>query len=202
MKHTTLARSLAIAAALSAIVVITFGGILKPGYSAMSNFISELTATGTPHAQAIGMFGFIPIAVLLAAFLIVAAPIVQVRGASRVGYFLLFTQPIAYVGAALAPCDIGCPAQGSATQNIHNLIAVVTYFGAGVGLFLLSRAPVLKGAAKAGFVIAAIAWMAVFMLMLEPALSAWRGLFQRIAEVILWTAVLFIAWRMLPERNA
>lgn len=199
MNRTTLARSLAVMATATATAVITGGGAVKGGYSHVSNFISELTAVGSPFAETIALYGFLPIAVLLAAFLVVAAPLVPVRGASRAGYWLLLTQPVAYISVAVVPCDLGCPAEGSITQGLHNLFGVVTYFGAAVGLVLMSRAPSLSKSASTGFVIAGVLWLAVFVLMLEPALAPWRGFLQRVAEAILWGVVLFIAWRMLPQ---
>lgn len=201
MNRITLARVLAVAATLQAALAIIVGGAMKPGYSQVSNFISELTASGTPAAESIGLYGFLPIAVLLTAFLVCAAPLAEVRGASRVGYWLLLTQAVAYVGAALAPCDAGCPAEGSATQGLHNFISVMTYYGAAAGLLLLSRAPALSRLARAGFVVAGIAWIVMFMVMLAPALAPWRGLLQRGVEVVLWSVVLFIAWRMLAPRR-
>lgn len=173
------------------------GASLKPGYSQVTHYISELNATGTPWASELGWFGFAPIAILFAAFLVVAQPIARVAGASRTGFLLLWTQPIAFLGVALAPCDPGCPIGGSVLQQIHDLLGVGTYFPAALGLFLLSYAPDLSSAGKAYFRIAAIAWLLLFLLMLAPEFAPVRGLLQRFADALLGIAVLLIAWRML-----
>ena len=192
-----LARVLAVASVAYAAAFYIVGGALKPGYSHASNFISELNATGTPWAQELSLFGFLPLGLVLAAFLWVAYPAAHVSGASRAGFLLLWSQPLAFIGAAATPCDPGCPADGSLAQQIHNLLGVVTYFAAAVGLFLLSFHSRLTATGRLFFGVAAISWLGLFILMLVPALSPVRGLLQRLADAVLWLSVLLVAWRML-----
>ena len=199
MSRTIFARILVITSVVMAVGLIVAGGAMKPGYSHVSQYISELNATGTPWAREIGWLGFAPLAVVLFTFLVVAYPGVRVDGVSRLGYLLMFTQPLAYITAAVAPCDTGCPQSGSMTQEVHNLLGFLTYVGAGIGLILLSRASSLGRGARAGFVFAGGLWLGTFFLMVEPAFAPWRGLLQRIVEAILWLAFLFIAWRMMPD---
>lgn len=192
-----LARRLALAVLAWDIAMLAIGGALKPGYSHVSQYISELNATGTPWAAAIGWLGFVPLGLLLAAFLVVAAPLASLRGASRAGWWLLMGQPLAYVGAALAPCDAGCPATGSVSQDLHNLLGVVTYPAAGLGLLLLAFAPRLSPALRAAFVLASAVWMAGFVAMVVPELAAIRGALQRATEAVLYLVVVLVAYRML-----
>ncbi len=63
----------------------------------VSQYISELNATGTPWASEIGSFGFAPLAVVLFIFLIVAYPRVEVEGASRLGYLQRMTEAILWI---------------------------------------------------------------------------------------------------------
>lgn len=200
----TLARSLLVAFVAFAAAFYAVGGLIKPGYSHRSDFISELNATGTPWATALGFAGFLPLALLLAAFLIAAAPLVNLRGASRAGYLLLWSQPIAFLGVVVAPCDAGCPAVGSATQALHNLIGLVTYLGAALAFVLLSFAPGLTGRAAVWRPLlraAGVAWLVLFVLMLQPPLAPWRGLLQRGADVLLASVLLFVAWRLIPAHR-
>ena len=192
-----LARVLAVASVVYAAAFYIVGGALKPGYSHSANFISELNATGTPWAQELGLFGFIPLGLLLSSFLWVASPVSRAAGASRVGLLLLWSQPLAFIGAAAAPCDAGCPADGSSLQQVHNLLGLVTYFAAAVGFFLLSSHSHLVAGGRWFLRTAAIVWLSLFILMLTPEFSPVRGLLQRIAEAILWSCVLLVAWRML-----
>jgi hypothetical protein len=95
--RTILARSLLLVTIAFAVLFYTVGGLIKPGYSQFSSFISELNATGTPWATTLSFAGFLPLGLLLAAFLVTAAPLVSVQGVSRVGYLLLWSQPIAFM---------------------------------------------------------------------------------------------------------
>ena len=202
MSRIALARILVVAAVATDIVVLVGGATLKPGYSHTANFISELNATGTPWSQQIGWFGFVPLGSLIAAFLFVAAPAARVRGASRFGYWLLFSQAIAYLSMPFAACDAGCPLEGSSSQAMHNLVGLLTYFAAGIGMVLLAFAPSLGKAARSALALAGIAWLSLFLLMVDPALQPSRGLLQRIAEAILCAVLVFIAWRMLRVEDA
>lgn len=201
MDRRLLARALALLAMLFSITMIALGSLFKPGYSQLSNYISELAATGTSYADAFAMYGFLPVAVLLAGFLWVAAPLVRLDGASRVGYWLLLSQPLAYAVAALAPCDPGCPMQGSATQQVHNLLGLVTYLSGGAGIFLMASCNSLTVFARTGLVLGGIAWSLSFVLMPEPMLADWRGLLQRIAETVMWLVMLFIAFGLVDAEE-
>ena len=199
-----LAKLLVSAAAVASLLLLVVGGAVKPGYSHVANFISELNATGTPLAETIGLFGFLPLGILVASFLIVAAPVARVDGWSRVGYWLLFSQPIAYIGVFLFPCDLGCPLQGSQSQQLHNLVALVTYIACAVAFLLLSRSRSLASSAlgKAWFVGTGIVWLVGFFAMVEPGLAPWRGLLQRVLEVSLYMSLFVVAWRMLSTEDS
>jgi hypothetical membrane protein len=190
-----LARFLAVASVVYAVAFYVVGAALKPGYSHVSHFISELNATGTPWAQELGLFGFVPLGLLFSAFLIAAYPISHLAGASRVGFILLWSQPIAFLGAAAAPCDPGCPIGGSVLQQIHDLLGLVTYFVAALAFFLLSFHSRLSLRGRWYFRVASVAWLGLFVFMLLPEFAPVRGLLQRIADGILWVGVLLIAWR-------
>lgn len=195
-------RALAVMTTGYALLVIVAGAAVTPGYSHVRNYISELGASGAAYGELVSWAGFLPVGILIALLLIVALPVTRVRGSSRLGLLLfLGSQAIAYVSSALAPCDLGCPMEGTATQNLHNLFGVLTYMLAAVGLFLLSLAPSLFRTGRTGFMIAGFLWLAAFFLMLDPGLQPWTGLMQRVAESILWLAVLYIAFRMTGEKN-
>ncbi|HSM50358.1 MAG TPA: DUF998 domain-containing protein [Thermoanaerobaculia bacterium] len=194
-KRVKLVRLLAVASVVYAAVFYVVGAALKPGYSHAANFLSELNATGTPWARELGLFGFVPLGLLVAAFLLAAYPVARLSGASRVGFLLLWSQPIAFLGAAAAPCDPGCPPDGSALQQIHNLLGLVTYCAAAAGFLLLSFH---SGSSRGGrwyFRGASVAWLGLFVFMLSPELAPIRGLLQRIADGLLWVGVVLVGWR-------
>jgi len=197
MNRVKLARALAVATVLFAAAFYMVGAAIKPGYSPAASFISELNATGTPWARELGLFGFVPLGALFAAFLLAAHRVARVHGASRAGFLLLWSQPVAFFGAAIAPCDPGCPIGGSELQQVHDLLGLSTYFLAAIGFFLLSYAPGLSARGVWYLRGVAVAWLALFCLMLVPDLALIRGLLQRLADGLLGSVVLVVAWRML-----
>ncbi len=196
------ARVLAMACVLFGALFYIVGATIKPGYSSISQYISELNATGTLHAEALGLYGFLPLAVLFATFLWVARPVAAVPGISRMGWWLLWSQPMAFFIAFLAPCDAGCPESGSLSQIIHNALGLLTYFAGATGLFLVASAPVLQGTGARTYLrFTGIAFVVLFVVMLQPELAPVRGLIQRLADALLGGAVLVIAWRLVGIRS-
>ena len=185
------------------VVIVTYllmlvgGAALKPGYSHISQYISELNATGTAFAQTIGWLGFIPFGLGSVLLLITVRPHAPVSGASAVGYWLLLAEPIAYIGSAFAPCDIGCPSEGSISQNLHNLLGLCTYLSTTLGLVLLSFTPNLNKSTRFFWLFLAVTWFTLFGLMLDESLSGQRGILQRLAEWIVYSGLLFSAWKLL-----
>lgn len=196
------ARSLALITVLYGILFYTVGAAIKPGYSSVSQYISELNATDTAHASVLGLYGFLPLGLLFGLFLLVATPLAQVEGRSRVGWWLLWSQPVALISAFLAPCDAGCPDSGSLSQIIHNAFGLLTYFAGALGLVLLASAPVLGGTAARNYLrITGISFVVLFVVMLQPEVALLRGLLQRLADALLGGALLVIAWRLLSPRR-
>jgi hypothetical protein len=194
-----LARALAVSTVLFGLAFYTVGAAIKPGYSSVTHFISELNATGTAWAQELGFFGFIPLGVLFGAFLFTAGPHASVRGVSRVGWILLWAQPLSLLVVAFAPCDAGCPIEGSTAQAIHNLQGVVAYFASGLALVLLSFAPLLAyGPPYRRYFLrlAGAAFAIIFVLMLAPDLASIRGALQRTADAFLAVSLMIIAWHI------
>jgi len=197
MHRVKLSRALAVATVLFAVAFYMVGAAIKPGYSQAASFISELNATGTPWARELGLFGFLPLGGLFAAFLLAAHGVARVHGASLAGFLLLWSQPVAFFGAAIAPCDPGCPIGGSVLQQAHDLLGLATYVLGGIGFFLLSYAPDLSTRGRWYLRGVAVAWLALFSVMLAPDLAPIRGLLQRFADVLLGSVVIVVAWRML-----
>lgn len=91
---------------------VVFGGAsLKIDYSHISQYISELNASGSAWSWQIGYFGFLPLGLLGFVLLLVVRPGTRLSGTSGIGYWLLIGEPIAYAASAFAPCDPGAPAK-------------------------------------------------------------------------------------------
>jgi len=109
-------------------LIIAVAAFLRPGYSHIDNFISELGATGTPYAWLMNYGGFVPTGLLLIAFgisLIKRLP--QNRLTLVVSSLaLLFGAGVAASG--LISCDPGCPQVGGTFENfIHDKIAPISF---------------------------------------------------------------------------
>lgn len=68
----------------------------------------------------------------MGACLVMAMQRADTAGTAGIRYLLLMSVALAYTGAAFARCDLGCPAEGSVRQHLHNLLGVAEYTGGGV----------------------------------------------------------------------
>ena len=120
-------------------------------------------------------------------------------GAAGVAY----SRIINYVGfvptafsAFIFPCDYGCPAEGSFSQNMHNNLGLIYYLIIPVGLFVLGI-----GFRKESMIInSSISFGATFVfllgifMMLNPSQIDLLGLWQRLAD---YTVVVFLIFMSL-----
>lgn len=195
-----LARLLLLASILYVVGFYFIGSAVKPGYSQISNFVSEYNATGTAWADMLTYAGFAATAAILSGFLAVAIPLLKTSGASRVGAWLLWSLPASYFLAVIAPCDTGCPLEGSASQIAHNLLAVVTYFGMGLSIVLISLDTRFSGfkLRRVFLLFAGAAFPVVFLLMVQPELGQWGGLLQRLLDIAMAVSLIFIVKTLIP----
>ncbi|MBA6233102.1 MULTISPECIES: DUF998 domain-containing protein [unclassified Colwellia] len=194
-------RWLVIAVIISYLMMLFGGAALKPDYSHISQFISELNATGTPYAGIVSWLGFFLFGVLASLLLFVTADKAPVRGISRIGYWLLIAEPIAYMGSAFSPCDFGCPVDGGMSQLMHNALAVATFISTSLGLFLLSFTPKISVLQRVFWVVLSCLWQVLFVLMLDEAMLEIRGLLQRIGECVVYSVLCISAWRLLSANK-
>ena len=123
-------------------------------------------------------------------------------GTARIGCWLLIAEPIAYVSSVFAPCDLGCPSTGSLSQDAHNLFAVVTLIMTTVGLVLLSLNSRLESAKRLGWSGLAVTFITLYTFALILDDAEWRGLFQRLAEGILYGSLCVVSWQILARHNS
>lgn len=169
------------------LLVPAMAGWFSVPYAGVRQYISELGALGAPNAALINFGVFLPtglLALVTVLWLATKAP-----RHLRLPVLLLLGLAVGNVGAALIPCDPGCPAEGSPRQAVHNLLGLVQYLSGSVGLVWLGRR-----AGQPGLVVAGLAVFACLYLMGGPG-AAWRGLWQRVAELMLYGALPFLAWQ-------
>lgn len=190
----------AIAIALTTTLV---GAAARPGYSHVSQYISELGEMGAVNGASISALGFAPTGIAVLLFLACAAPSLPRRRGTPLGLACFAGVGVAYVVSAFAPCDAGCPASGaiSTRQALHNAFGAFEYAGAFAGLLLLGGAfrhsRRWRSSARLSFFCAGLVG-AGFVAMLLPSLAPVRGVAQRVAEfgAFLWIGVVsFVLWR-------
>ena len=201
MNRTRITRFLLIASILYVIGFYFIGSAVKPGYSQLSNFVSEYNATGTPWANVLTYAGFVATAALLSGFLFAASPLAQVSGVSRLGFWLLWSVPFSYLLGAIAPCDAGCPLEGSTSQLLHNVFGVLAYFGMGISIALVSFAPGFRSfkLRRTFMLLTGIAFPVVFIVMLQPDFAPWRGLLQRSLDVAMAVSLVLVVFTILAK---
>jgi hypothetical protein len=178
-----------LAAAMVVLGTLYFAS-LRPGYSHISNTISELGETGAPRARLVAYGFFLPVGLMvwLALWLLRRGRADKESSAVLLTLSCLGT---GYVVAAFAPCDPGGPLFGSWRTLVHNLAGLIDYGGTAVGFLLVARRCTKNGTGTqvAGFVVAGASCLLCLVLLL-PVFYI-RGGAQRIAEVIQFTGVFF-----------
>jgi len=172
-------------------------GALHPDYQQMRDYISELGAVAAPHAWWVAWFGFLPIGLLTAMTALLLPGALPKGRLAMVAPLLMLGVGVTlgYLGAIVWPCDPGCPAVGSATQQIHNLLGLLEYGLGGLGLLLFARLFWPLPAWRTLAVILALLWLVVWFalgMMGDPQQAEWRGGWQRLAEVSLFGGMLLI----------
>ena len=130
-------------------------------------------------------------------YLAADAQFIAVGRAAKLGFALMLFIPAAYIAAAFAPCDLGCPAVGSGRQAIHNFFGASEYLGGGIGLIIIGRAVRIirwHESLSIPLMLAGVIVLVAFQLMVQPEFSEWRGLNQRIAEAALFGSILLMGW--------
>lgn len=193
--HNQKAATLGIIGVLLFVVTTVIAGILFPGYSHLSQFISESYAMGTAHGPQLRFLGYLPSGLCIAAFAYYAVKTLPKSGLTKFGFAAIgIFYGLGTVLVSLFPCDAGCDngiVPPSLSQIIHNLSGFFTYMIVPLSLILLGvaarRWPNGKTISILGIACGITAML--FVAVLIPNLhSAFAGLYQRIIEgsVLLW----------------
>ena len=175
------------------------------GYSHRRHTISELGEIGGPYSRLVRMGLFLPVGLCCLAlarwFVETVAPSDLSRGAST----LAISLAVGYLVAAFFPCDPGSPLQGSWRQGVHNLGGGAEYVGGASGLWLIGgslRAATSESAIGTAFIVGACLVGSAVIVLSTPALFRWRGATQRIAELVLFIALVVVAYLVDGRRSA
>lgn len=171
---------------------VVYFGQRRSGYSHVRHTISELGEIGSPSSQIVSLGVFLPVGV--GCLLVARWSADRLRGSelSEGLSTLAFSIAVGYVVGAIFRCDPGCPLAGSWRQGIHNVGGGIEYVGGAAGLWRIGDA-FHDGAANSltiAFRGAAATVAVAVVLMSMPTLFRWRGAVQRVAEALLFAALL------------
>lgn len=191
-----LAFATAFCAALCVTLLALLGGAATPGYSHVSQFISELGASQSAYEYPVRFMGFLPAGIALLLFCWFAHIALPKSRLTTAALVALAVYAFGYVAAALSPCDLGCrPQHPSASQIIHNVVGGLGYLlapGFLLALAIRSRSwPTSAMLPIVGFTAAAVSLLG--LLSLSPS-SPYVGLSQRAIEASVLSWVLACGW--------
>jgi len=182
----------------SFIVATIAGGMLFPGYSHISQLISESYAIGTPFGTHLRFFGIIPSGILLATFAFFALKTIPSTTKEKLGFAGIgIFYGLATIVVGIFPCEAGCNPEmlnPGLSQIIHNLSGFLTYLFVPVCLVILGLAalkwPNAKHVAAMGFICGLTSFAFVWILAIDFE-SSYAGLYQRITEgaILLWILI-------------
>jgi len=189
-------------AALMVLVETLYFASLRPGYSHISNTISELGETGTPRAGKVAFGFFLPVGLLVWWALWLVYREASDRHVS-VALAALSSLGAGYVLSAFFPCDPGGPIYGSWRTQVHNVLGFIDYAGTGIGFLIVSRYFAPQGTTRQATAFSAagtLVLLCLALLSLEAAFPI-RGAVQRVAEVLQFVGVFFVCY-LAPKKLA
>jgi hypothetical protein len=169
-------------------------GFLRPGYSHVTQLMSELAIPGSPYAALMDLVGLALTGVLLILFTpAIHAALGRARGGTA-GTLLVAVVGLMFIGMALLPCDAGC-VPVTMTGQLHLFLGMAGILVTAVSALLLAYAMREAGGWNGYWQYSLATGVLLFLLILaSPSFSGSPGLVQRtIAGVaFLWTGVVAI----------
>ena len=174
------------------------GGMAYPGgYNHLTQYISELGATGAPTSQAVSL-AFMVSGSLLAAFWLLCAGLFPRSVLSILGFGLSALNGVGLLLGGVFRCDFECStADLSPAAVLHDVFGGVSYLCGIVGVFLLGIAsrgwPLGRGLFGLSLICGIPAALAIWLI--HPDFE-WYGAAQRIVEIALAVWTMAVALRV------
>ena len=112
------------------LISVLLAASFQDGYNHYSDYMSELGATGFPHAYVMKLGGFYITSIMLILFSVTFPTTIKFKGkAKTIAFFTLLTHAIFLNGAGVFSCDFGCsPENPTLDQNLHDFFGAITIF--------------------------------------------------------------------------
>ena len=177
---------------------------LRPDYSHMNQFMSELGETGGQFAWAMNYFGFMLSAALILIFVLTFRTRMPRTTLNSIGTTLLVVFAVSMLLAGVFSCDVGCPTSDrSPDQKLHDLFSILAFpaFTAGVFTWGLSLSRIASWR-RFGIYSLATATLSLVLLVAMVQSEASRegtGTYQRLYLGILFLWLVAMSVRQLME---
>jgi hypothetical membrane protein len=176
---------------------------LRPDYSHVRCFVSELGASGTPHAALMNYLGFVPAGLLMTGFAFALVRATSQRTSAAVGSALVGVFGAGVAASGVLSCDPGCPVPGGSLENAaHNAIGPSAFIALACGIGLLGHAfrglPRFRPFARYSLITSVLGLLFIVAIVSSLEARAHTGLWQRLffAATFLWCAVIGLrVWR-------
>ena len=183
-------------------LAIVICGSLRPGYSHLTQYISELGERGSSTELIMRYGAFVPTGLMHVAFAGYLYFAFKGRRLAAIAATLLALNGVARVGAGIFPCEPGCAGTGLISEKLHSL-------SAGAGFVALIGASVIWGILLKRFqdlrvlglysIASGLVGLAFLLLMAWKAdVRTATGLYERVSSGVLslWVLVFAVTlWR-------
>lgn len=189
MKYANAASGFGITGVILFIATTIIAAMLIPGYSHLSQLISESYAIDTTYGLPLRLIGFLPAGICLAVFAFLALRALPKNILTRAGFCGIgIFYGLGTVVVSFFPCDAGCNKEfidPSLSQFIHNSTGMLTYLVVPASMILLGIAALKWIDAKTvvySGIVSGILAMAFVGILSNDMDTAYAGLYQRIVE--------------------
>ena len=200
-------RSIAFGCAILSLVVLAAatiaGGMAYPGYDHLTQYISELGATGAPTSQGVSL-AFMISGAFLTAFWLLCARLFPHSIVSVVGFGLSALNGMGLLLGGVFRCDFECSTEDlSPAAVLHDVFGGVGYLCGIAGVFVVGIAardwPQGRGLFGLSLICGIPAALAIWLI--HPAFE-WYGAAQRVVEIALTVWTMAVALRVrTPNRR-
>src|SRR5262245_12075011 len=187
------------------LALLAIAGALRPDFSPLTHFISELGARGSStesltRGAAFGLTGF-----LYVCFAISLRATFRHGWMFAVACFLIALEGIGRMGAGIFPCDPGC-VRVTATQDLHKLFATVGFLSGILAAilwgFLFVRLTTFRSLSGLAIGCGIVALVSLLLMSWESNPWGGPGLFEHLATVVLSIWLFMFAVRAVRTDNA
>lgn len=178
---------------ISAIILF---GILNPGYSHISQYISELAADNAPNNLFMSYLGIMPFGISIVLFSLGGIRLNKKEYLNLISFSILLIAGLLFIVAGIYNCDQGCSFQDMSQKAIiHNMSAFMAFILLVICQLLVGLNVFKKEDRKFYFLSLGIGIIGIFIFYImgkTGIASEFRGLFQRlfIANACMWLVII------------